>query len=209
MFYYPLGLVSLTVLQLKLIYQSLCKEKINWDTIVPESIRNVWDKFVEALRHSEKIFISRPLFNIYDESCFYEVHGFADASSEAYSKVIYLRCVLGNSNSTVLLCSKSCLAPSKSTTIPHLELSACALLSEHVKSVILALSKQISIKNVYCWSDSLIALWWIKQNHKTKKLWIQNRVKKVRENNPADIATRCTSPNSLMKNLLWWNGPSF
>ena len=111
MFYDPLGLVSPIVLQTKLIYQSLCKEKINWDTIVPESIRNVWDKFVEALRHSEKIFISRPLFNIYDESHFYEVHEFADASSEAYSSVIYLRCVLGNSNSTALLCSKSRLAP--------------------------------------------------------------------------------------------------
>ena len=96
------------------------------------------------------------------------------------------------------------------------------LLSEHVKSVILVLSKQISIRNVYCWSDSLIALWWIKQNHKTWKLWIQNRVTKIRENvniehwnyvtsenNHADIATRRTSPNSLVKNLLWWNGPSF
>ena len=91
------------------------------------------------------------------------------------------------------------------------------LLSEHVISVILALSKQISIRNVYCWSDSLIALWWIKENHKTWKLWIQNRVKKIGENvniehwnyvnNPADVATRRTSPNSLVKNLLRWNGP--
>ena len=222
MFYDSLGLVSPIVLQSKLIYQSLCKEKINWDTIIPESIRNVWDKFVETLRHSEKIVISRPLFNIYDESCFYEVHGFADASSEAYSSFIYLRCVLGNSNSTTLLCSKSRLAPSKLTTISRLELSACMLLSEHVKSVILALSRQISIRNVYCWSDSLIALWWIKQNHKTWKLWIQNRVTKIRENaniehwnyvasenNHADIATCRTSPNSLVKNLLGWNGPSF
>ena len=122
----------------------------------------------------------------------------------------------------VLLCSKSRLAPSTYTTIPRLELSACVLLSEHAKSVILALWKQINIKNVYCWSDSLIALWWIKQNHKTWKLWIQNRVKKIRENvntehwnyvtsenNPADVATRRPSPNSLLKNLLWWNGPSF
>ena len=53
MFYDLLGLVSPVVLQSKLIYQSLCKEKINWDTIVPESIRNVRDKFVETLRHSE------------------------------------------------------------------------------------------------------------------------------------------------------------
>ena len=96
------------------------------------------------------------------------------------------------------------------------------LLSEHVKSVILALSKQISIKNVYCWSDSLITLWWIKQNHKTWKLWIRNSVKKIREdvntehwnyviseNKAADVATRRTSPNSLAKNLLWRNGPSF
>ena len=71
MFYDPLGLVSPVVLQSILIYQSLCKEKINWDTIVPESIRNVRDKFVETLRHSEKKVISRSLFNIYDESCSY------------------------------------------------------------------------------------------------------------------------------------------
>ena len=64
MFYDPLGLVSPVVLQSILIYQSLCKEKINWDTIVPESIRNMWDKFVETLRHSEKKVISRSLFNI-------------------------------------------------------------------------------------------------------------------------------------------------
>ena len=94
MFYEPLGLVSPVVLQSKLIYQSLCKDKINWNTIVPESLTNVWNKFVEELCHLEKIFISRPLFNIYDESCFYEVRGFADASSEAYSSVIYLRCVI-------------------------------------------------------------------------------------------------------------------
>ena len=125
-------------------------------------------------------------------------------------------------NAMALLCSKSRLAPSKSTTIPRLELSACVLLFEHFKSIILALSKQISIKNVCCWSDSLIALWWIKQNHKTWKLWIQKRVQKIREkvntehwnyviseNNSADIAIRRSSSNSLLKNLLWWNGPSF
>ena len=127
MLYYPSELVLSIVPQSKLIYQSLCKEKINWDVIVSESIRNIWDKFVETLRHSEKIVISRQLFNIYDESCFYEVHGFADASSEACCSIIYLRCVLGNSNSRPLLCSKSRLAPSKLTTIPRLELSVCML----------------------------------------------------------------------------------
>ena len=67
----------------------------------------------------------------------------------------------------------------------------------------------------------IISLWWIKQNHKTWKLWIQNKVEKIRENvniehwnfvtsedNLADVATR-RSPNSLVKNLLWYNGSSF
>ena len=57
MFCDPLGLVSPIVLQSKLIYQSLSKEKTNWDTAIPESIRNVWNKFAETLRHSEKIVI--------------------------------------------------------------------------------------------------------------------------------------------------------
>ena len=48
MFYDPLGLVSPIVPHSKLIYQSLRNKKINWDAIVPESIRNVWDKFVET-----------------------------------------------------------------------------------------------------------------------------------------------------------------
>ena len=136
--------------------------------------QNLLEMFgISLLKHKviqKKIVFLRPFFNIYVGSCFYEVHGFEDTSSEAYSSVIYLRCVWGNSNLTALLWSKSRVAPSKLTTIPRLELSACVLWSEHVKSVVLALSKQISIKNVSCWSDSLISLWWIEQNHKTWKL---------------------------------------
>lgn len=140
----------------------LYNEKINCDTLVPESTRNVWDKLVETSHHSEKIIILKPWFDVYDENCFYEVHRFADVPSEAYSIIIYLRCAVGNSNPTTLLCSKSRLAPSKYTTIPGLEMSVCVQLSfELVKSVILVLSKQISIKNVYCWSDSLIPLCWL------------------------------------------------
>ena len=133
----------------------LYNEKINCDTLVPESTRNVWDMLVETHVIQKKIIILKPWFNVYDENCFYEVRTFADASSEAYSIIIYLWCAVGNSNPTTLLCSKSRLAPSKYTTIPRLEMSVCVQLSSVlVKSVILVLSKQISIRNVYCWSDS-------------------------------------------------------
>ena len=79
MFYDPLGLVSTIVLQSKLIHQLLCNEKINCDTLVPESTRNVWDMLVETHVIQKKIIILKPWFNVYDENCFYEVRRFADA----------------------------------------------------------------------------------------------------------------------------------
>lgn len=136
MFYDPLGLATPIILQSKLIYLSLCKEKLNWDTIVPECIWNVWDKFIETVSHSEKIIISRLLFNIYDECCFFEIHGFADKSFAIHSSVMHMWCVLGNCSSTTLLCFRSRLIHSQSTTIPRLELSACVLLSEHFKDIV-------------------------------------------------------------------------
>ena len=58
--------------------------------------------------------------------------------------------------------------------------------------------------------------------HKEWKVWVQNRVKKIRENvgcknwfhvpislNPADICTREFSVKRLKECLLRWNGPKF
>ena len=61
MFYDPLGLISPIVLQSKLIYQSLCKEKLTWDTIVPEPFKKQWDTFIDKLRYTEKVIIPRSL----------------------------------------------------------------------------------------------------------------------------------------------------
>ena len=75
--------------------------------------------------------------------------------------------------------------------------------------------------SIYCWSDSMIALYWIK-NNKEWKIWIQNRgdiIKKVLKpdnwhyisssDKPADIATRECLPNMIVNNKLWWFGPEF
>ena len=78
------------------------------------------------------------------------------------------------------------------------------------------------LSEIYCWSDAQISLWWIKQTHKSWKVWVQNRVNVIRDNvsperwfyiltkiNPADIATRITNPIKLVNKSLWWNGPNF
>ena len=80
---------------------------------------------------------------------------------------------------------------------------ACLLLSELIEIVLSSISNSIDIKNVYCWSDSLDSLFWIKGENKTWKPFIQNRVIKIRKivhpakwrfcpvnKNPADLPSR-------------------
>ena len=77
-------------------------------------------------------------------------------------------------------------------------------------------------ENVFCWSDSVVSLWWIKQVSKNWKVWAQNRVLNIRKLvgperwfyvptsvNPADVATRIMSPRKFALSELWWKGPKF
>ena len=110
----------------------------------------------------------------------------------------------------------------KELSIPRLVLMACLLLSRLMVSVKLAVEKMVSVKNIFSWTDSQIALWWIQQRRKDWKIWVQNRVEAILGNvnvenwdfvptslNPADICTRECSVGKLESCLLWWNGPQF
>ena len=62
----------------------------------------------------------------------------------------------------------------KEITIPRLELLLLLLLlTKLLQSVLKGLS--LNIANIYCWSDPMIALYWIK-NNKEWNIWVQNRV---------------------------------
>ena len=107
----------------------------------------------------------------------------------------------------------------KEVTIPSLELISCVLLTKLLQSVLKGLS--LNTASIYCWSDSMIALHWIKINKKWK-IWVQNRVDIIKKvvkpdnwhyilssDNPADIATRECLPNSIVNNKLWRFRPEF
>ena len=70
-----------------------------------------------------------------------------------------------------LICSKTKVSPMKEVTIPRLELISCVLLTKLLQSVLKGLSWNTA--SIYCWSDLMIALYWIK-NNKEWKIWIQN-----------------------------------
>ena len=94
------------------------------------------------------------------------------------------------------------------------------LLSEIMMNVYDALLV-VSIDNIFLWSDSEVALAWIKGD-KQWKYWISNRAEKIKKMtnsgtwkyvktnlNPADIGTRNISVQTFPDNNLWWYGPSY
>ena len=110
----------------------------------------------------------------------------------------------------------------KGETIPRLELIAALLLAQLVTAVHEALSKCVEIERVVCWSDSKCVLFWVHNEEKDKKPFIQNRVKQIRNlvskekwaycptsQNPSDIASRGIECSKIQNNQLWWNGPIF
>ncbi|KAK6031078.1 hypothetical protein OSTOST_02773 [Ostertagia ostertagi] len=116
--------------------------------------------------------------------------------------------------------AKSRLAPLRqSVTIPRLELSAIAVGAKLLTFI--AEQLDIPVRRKYLWSDSTVALTWIKTN-KTLPVLVRNRVKAIRElttdvnihyvptsENPAGIGCRGATIVELQDLNQWWKGPTF
>lgn len=117
--------------------------------------------------------------------------------------------------------SKTQVAPLKAMSVPRLELQAClmaARLAEFIK-------KQMHFAHIktFLWSDSVVALLWIKMESRSLKEFVSNRVSSIQKLtescqwrhvankvNPADSASRGVNLQELIKpGNRWFNGPPF
>lgn len=210
----PLGLVGPVSARLKAIFQLLCRNKLSWDEKIYGELRDVWLEFVDGLEQWKEVRVPRVVLG--SEGDEVEVHGFCDSSTEVYCAVIYLRVVGESGVGVSFLCGKTKVVPMKCLTIPRLELLSCLLLSELLESVLRTLGDRVG--DLFCWSDSKVALYWIRGKEKNWKPWVENRAVKIRRIvdrekwfhvagclNPADIPTRkCDEYMSA-----WLNGPDF
>ena len=221
--YDPLGLIAPITARIKTIFQILCKDKLNWDEIIPSNIASVWNKFLDELKRLREIRQQRCVFNLHLSSKFrIELHGFSDSSLELYCAVIYLRFISDCGVTVSFLASKTKVAPLKKLTIPRLEFLGCLLLSKLIKEVLEGVNGRIEVDDIYCWSDSKVALCWIMGKEKSWKAWVENRVVSIRsvvgrdrwhfvkgEINPADVPTRISSNHNECFDGCWFSGPSF
>nr|CAI5841992.1 unnamed protein product [Callosobruchus analis] len=199
--------------------QQIWISKVDWDEQLPKPLVESWNQFAKNMSQISHISIKRWLF--IDKTVRYiQLHGFADASMQAYGACIYIRVTYTNGTSTSnLLCSKSRIAPIKAITLPGLELSAALLLARLVTKVISVYTLEIS--KVVLWSDSQIVLAWIKSHPSRWNMYVSNRVSEIQtltcnyewhhvrsSLNPADIISRGATPVDLINSKLWWYGPT-
>ena len=148
-----------------------------------------------------------------------ELHSFSDTSIKAFAAADYLRLESEDNVSTRLVTSKTRVPPLEQQGLPRLELLGTLISSIFASAVERAVSSCIIINSVYCWTDSITALFWIKGVDKDFKQFVENRVAGIRKrrswnhiggkDNPSDLPRRGLQLGELLEGDHWWHGRSW
>ncbi|XP_033218065.1 uncharacterized protein LOC117173535 [Belonocnema kinseyi] len=183
----PLGLLGPVMVIAKIIIQQLWKLQLTWDTLIPEESQEFWNRYQNQLQLLNKIEFSRCV--LIPNAIEIKLHGFCDASEKAYGACFYFRSTdqQGNHQSS-LICSKSRVAPLKTTTIPPLELCAANLLSSSLSHTL----KTFVANRVAEIQAATQAQDWFHVPTQDK---------------PADLLSRGQFPEEFLRHTLWTHGP--
>ncbi|GFW74544.1 integrase catalytic domain-containing protein [Trichonephila clavipes] len=204
----------LTTLLPKIWLQETWKLKLAWDSPLSFGLCNKIDKWFKEILLLQNVEIPR----YYEMNSDSDLHVFVYASRNVYAACIFVRTKLASEIKLHLLRAKARVTPTKSVTMPRLELLACfvgARLANSIKNSLDILNLKITY-----WSDSLVALHWIKNNEEWS-IFVSNRIKEITkisspENwrhvpgrmDPADVLSRGCSPRYLLESK-WFEGPEW
>ena len=217
----PLGFLTPFTISVKCLFQSIWKLGLAWDDPVPNEFQREFILWLNGMNDLKEFYIPRRYFEMSWSLALKEgiqLHAFSDASEKAYGAMIYLS-LPGHGSSLVI--SKAKVAPIKKVTLPRLELLGCLLAVRLLCFVRNALHLDESV-DYFLWTDSMIALSWIKGDPNNMKQFVANRVREIQSStdpshwnhcpgklNPADGLTRGWSARSLVESEIWLKGPSW
>ncbi|XP_018374003.1 PREDICTED: uncharacterized protein LOC108768168 [Trachymyrmex cornetzi] len=214
----PLGLIGPVTVCAKIVMQDLWRLNTDWDESVPLTCYTKWKRYERELPILRNINVPRLAVSSEPHTRL-EIHGFADASEQAFGACIYLRSTLASGEHiTNLLCSKSRVAPLKSISLPRLELCAALILAQLLSKITESLPCKIDA--IWLRTDSTIVLFWIQSCSRSWTPFVANRVGEIQQltptqywhhissqDNPADPLSRGVMPNDIIDLQIWWAGP--
>jgi len=211
-----LGFFSPVTITGKILLRTLWQSKLGWDTPIKDNLADTWTSWTSQLEIIGNYNIPRR-YSLRDDIIQKTLHGFADASQEAYGAVVYVKSTHSDSTATVsIVIAKTRVVPLKGLTIPRAELTAAHLISKLLNY----LSRLLHIDDICAWSDSSIVLCWLTKSSGSLKTFVSNRVQNIHEltpkaqwrhfptsQNPADLLSRGISAQDIINSKLWWEGP--
>ena len=173
-----LGWFTPVVIKVKILLQRLWEEKVDWDETVPSHILDEWLRWRAEIKLLSDKHIPRCYFPRDCHVADTQIHGFCDASENAYAAVVYFRLTDTQERVHVpIVIAKSRVSPIKRQTIPRLELCGAQLLAHimlHVKKLF-----DLPTNAVYAWTDSTIVLNWLNGNPRRFKTFVGNRISDI------------------------------
>ena len=202
---------------------------IGWDDFLTPEQRREWDKISKQVNKSNEVIINR---SVGDRERTYNLVVYADASREFLGCAVYLNEV-NSSKTNLILAKNSVLSKNLRTkSIPVLELIALHFAVKVVLDLyenFCAAVRPVKINKIYAFTDSMIALNWIKSKEfdfgkiEKKNVLVNNKLNDISDlctkhsvifshidgaQNPADVLTRCISEKTL-RNTCFLTGPKF
>jgi len=215
----PLGILSPFVVRLKVLFQTLCSQRVEWDQPLESDCLRQWNALLSKFKVLNGLRVSCCYFKEGSRPDHHELHGFSDASEHAYGAAVYLRTTYMNGTvSITLIASMTKVAPVKKQSIPRLELLGALLLKRLVDTVLNILPLHLGATY---WVDSTTVLFWI-INQRPWKQYVLKRVSEIRPLtssdqwrhcpgavNPADHPSRGLEAQKLRDCTVWGKGPPF
>lgn len=151
-----------------------------------------------------------------------------DASKDGYACTIYSRTKTEEGIFIRLLAARGRVTPPKTkinqenpdNTIPKMELESIVLMAELLQELKPSFNKLNIITMAY--TDSMVALNWIKNQKASLPAVVKRKIKKIikaiepenvhhciSEGNPADAGSRGQNPTTFITNKLWLEGPEW
>ena len=213
-----LGWLSPAILPMKLLYRELWQLHLEWDEEVTSHLKRKHQRWREELHLLATVKLPRHYYQK-KKPLTVELHGYCDASKEAYAAVIYVRATYtAGPPSSPLVVSKTRVAPLKPRTIPQLEQCGANLLAKLLTTTRQTLN--VPLQDVHAYCDSTIVLVWLDGSPQRYKIYVANRIASTvnlipttawkhvpTQQNPADAASRGLSASELKHHHLWWHGP--
>ena len=220
----PMGFVLPFTVSARHLFQDIWRLGLDWDDELPAEMQKTFKIWLSGLPVLKSVSMPRRYFETKWSDCCDEVelHAFGDASLRGYGACVYL---VRRVSSKIVECSlvRACarVAPLQRKTLPRLELLGSLVTAQLLKNVMMSLRMNDDV-TYYCWTDSMVALGWIKGTPSSWKPWVANRVATIQsltdpsqwrhvagKDNPADILTRGISAKELVESAFWWRGPRF